>query len=82
VHPSVHVDPAQLRTWFVEGGHAAQAPPQQMPASQLVPSGLSPVETHVGWPVLHEIVPAWQTFSFGWHGAPSVHAPHTPFRHT
>src|SRR5260370_32154478 len=53
-----------------------------MPAGHAVPSATSPVDTQVGWPALHEIVPVRQTFPLGWHEAPAVHAPQAPFTQT
>jgi hypothetical protein len=73
-----HVVPEQDAVAFGGVLHAAQKPPQHIPAEQDVPSSTSPVATHVGCPVLHEIIPVWHALPLGLHAAPSMHAVHAP----
>jgi hypothetical protein len=57
VHEKPQTVPEQVAVAFGGVSHAAQTPPQQIPAEQDVPSATSPIATHTACPVLHEIVP-------------------------
>jgi hypothetical protein len=63
--------------------HVTHRPLEHTPAvPHAVPFAASPVCTHVDCPVVHDIDPVRQLLPFGLQGAPALHAPHVPFKHT
>ena len=63
--------------------HVAHPPAQQIPlVSHDVVSATLPVETQVGCPVLHDMIPVWHGPPGGVHGAPATHEVQDPPTHT
>ncbi len=62
-------------------GRGTQLPLLQIfPVPQLVPLATLPVDVQTIGPVVHDVVPVWQTFPPGWHAWLGVHAVHAPLK--